>query len=80
MSHILRVFNFTFLGIFRLFRDFSQIAKIAKFNTRETRSLFHNLVIFLKVVLFISLIGFHGLPCLIYLNFVYVFILNVAKQ
>ena len=35
--------------------------------------------IFLKVVLFISLTGFHGLPCLIHLNFVNAFHSNVAK-
>ena len=35
--------------------------------------------IFLKVVLFLSFIGFHGLPCLISLNCVYLFNLHKAK-
>ena len=35
--------------------------------------------IFLKVILFLSFIGFHGFPCLIFLNCVYIFNLNEAK-
>ena len=35
--------------------------------------------IFLKVVLFLSFISFHGLPYLIFLNCVYIFNLNEAK-